>query len=389
MSFTSEVVAGGQPGDLCLVRLVRLGGDQREIGQDLADLAWSNHHIRPAPSPEPALTRARRKWRQAHWPELQARALGVADRWGLPTDDTVELATLPLGFPRAGCSVAWLPANRTTTAIPLLSRAFDFTTLTFNQFIGAPPQPGDEPFAGRAYILETRPASGHATLTVTAFDLLSAAVDGINDAGLVAALLSDDESTTAGQPGAGLEPTFAPAVGLSEVELCRYVLERCADVDQALEALRLARHYYFLHPQHFLVADPSGRSFVYEYGPAHNGEHVIWGDGTQIVTNHLLYRYPTVDDLPPEEGVGLTYARFRTLSSLFSGSAELSPEEIAQRHAAVRFTQPGLPVRTLWYALYDPQARSMRVSFHVRDAEQGEVRTPLQEFSLSQAPVVR
>jgi hypothetical protein len=80
---------------------------------------------------------------------------------GLPTDDTVELATLPLGFPHPGCSVAWLPADRTTTAAPLLSRAFDFTTLTFNQFIGVPPQPGDEPFAGRAYILEPRPPSGH------------------------------------------------------------------------------------------------------------------------------------------------------------------------------------------------------------------------------------
>jgi hypothetical protein len=33
-------------------------------------------------------------------------------------------------------------------------------------------------------------------MTVTAFDLLSGAVGGINDAGLVAALLSDDESTT-------------------------------------------------------------------------------------------------------------------------------------------------------------------------------------------------
>ena len=98
---------------------------------------------------------------------------------------------------------------------------------------------------------------------------------------------------------------------------------------------------------------------------------MIWGDGTQIVANHLLYRYPTVDDLPPGEGTGLTYARFRTLSSLFSGQAELSPEEIAQRHAVVRFTPPDVPVRTLWYALYDPEARSMQVSFHVRDAEHG------------------
>jgi hypothetical protein len=36
--------------------------------------------------------------------------------------------------------------------------------------------------------------------------------------------------------------------------MCRHVLERCADVDEAPDALRLAKHYYFLHLQHFLIA---------------------------------------------------------------------------------------------------------------------------------------
>ena len=128
---------------------------------------------------------------------------------------------------------------------------------------------------------------------------------------LVAALLADDDPTTGGAGAAGLEPTLGPAVGLSEVELCRDVLETCADVDEALEALRVARHCYFLHPQHFLIADRSGRSFVYEFSPARNGEHVLWGEGVQVVTNHLLYRYPTVADLPSGDGKGFTYARFR------------------------------------------------------------------------------
>jgi penicillin V acylase-like amidase (Ntn superfamily) len=96
----------------------------------------------------------------------------------------------------------------------------------------------------------------------------SRAVDDINDAGLVAALLSDDESTTGGSTGSGGEPTCAPAVGLHEVEVCRYVLERCADVDEALDAMWLAKHYYFFHPQHFLIADRSGRSFVFEISRA-------------------------------------------------------------------------------------------------------------------------
>jgi hypothetical protein len=383
MAFTSEIIAGGSPGDFGLVRHVRLEGDQQEIGNDLAEIAWSNHQVRPRPSDDQHLSRARRRWRELNWPALQERALGVAQRWGLRDDGEFELGSLPIGFPRTGCSVIWLPRTRTTTGASLLSRNFDFPTLTLNELIGAPPQTGDPPFAGTSYVLETRPTTGRAALTVTAFDLLSAAVDGINDAGLVAALLSDDESTTGGVSSTSLEPTFAPAAGISEVELCRYVLETCADVDEALEALHLARHYYFLHPQHFIVADPSGRSFVYEYSPAHNKEHVIWGEDVQIVTNHLLHRYARGDDLPADEGAALTYARFRALSTSFSDQARYSPDEIIERHGAVRFVRPDVPIRTLWYALYDTNARSMSVSFHIRDSKDGEIRTPMQEFALS------
>ena len=51
-------------------------------------------------------------------------------------------------------------------------------------------------------------------------------------------------------------------MGLSEVEFCRYVLETCATAEQALDAARVAHHYYLFHPEHFLVADRSGRAFV-------------------------------------------------------------------------------------------------------------------------------
>jgi hypothetical protein len=175
-------------------------------------------------------------------------------------------------------------------------------------------------------------------------------------------------------------------VGLSEIEFCRYVLETCASAEEALDAVRVARHYYLFHPEHFLVADRSGRAFVYEFAPGHNTEHVMWADGLQVLTNHLLYRYPAIADLPPGDGNGLTYARFRTLTSLFAGAGRYMPAQIADRHAAVRFTGPDTPVRTLWYALYDTERCTMNVSFHLRDAENGEIRTPQLTFSLQPAP---
>jgi Acyl-coenzyme A:6-aminopenicillanic acid acyl-transferase len=382
----SEVIAGGGAEDFALVRHVRLAGTQAEIGASIAGLAWANHGVRPQPSADPALTRARRKWREVHWPQLEERARGVADYWGLAYDDRTEAAALPVGFGRGGCSVVWLPPQRTCSGAATLSRAFDFSTLTLNQMLGAPRHEGDEPFCGRPYVLETRPASGYATLTITAFELLAGAADGINQAGLVAAMLSDDDSTIGGGTPAGADPTFAPAVGLSEIEFCRYVLETCATAEQALEAVRVARHYYLFHPEHFVVADRSGRAFVYEFAPGHNTEHVMWADGLQVLTNHLLYRYPAIADLPPGDGNGLTYARFRTLTSLFSGAGRYTPGQIAERHAAVRFTGPDTPVRTLWYALYDTERCTMNVSFYLRDTDHGEIRTPQLAFSLPPAP---
>lgn len=61
------------------MRHVRLEGTHAEIGSGIADLAWANHGVRPQPSADPELTRARRRWREVHWPQLEQRVHGVAD----------------------------------------------------------------------------------------------------------------------------------------------------------------------------------------------------------------------------------------------------------------------------------------------------------------------
>jgi hypothetical protein len=113
---------------------------------------------------------------------------------------------------------------------------------------------------------------------------------------------------------------------------------------------------------------------------------VRWADGLQVLTNHLLYRYPAAADLPPGDGNGLTYTRLRTLTSLFSGTGRYTPGEIAERHAAVWFASPDRPVRTLWYALYDTQRCTLTVSFYLRDSDHDEIRTPQLAFPLQPAP---
>jgi len=46
----SEVITGGEPGDHALVRHLELTGSQRDIGHDIAELAWSKT-ITCVPSP--------------------------------------------------------------------------------------------------------------------------------------------------------------------------------------------------------------------------------------------------------------------------------------------------------------------------------------------------
>jgi hypothetical protein len=64
---------------------------------------------------------------------------------------------------------------------------------------------------------------------------------------------------------------------------------------------------------------------------------------------------------------------------------QYTPEEIVTRHASIRFANHEVPIRTLWHVLYEPATASMTVSFHVRDSEAGEVRSPQLRFSLSPA----
>ena len=371
-----EIVGGGQPGDFCTVRHLTLSGDQESIGALLAESAERNDGVGPQPAPDPILTRARRRWRTHFYPELAARANGIARRWGVdPDGDRFELAMLPFGFPTAGCSVAWIPPDRTDSGTALVSRNFDFTTQTLSELLGRAPGPEEPTLAAHPYVIETYPDEGHATLIVCLFDLASGAVDGINDAGLVAALLADNEST-------GVEPTYSPQVGLGEHEICRYLLETCETVDDAIEALRVAKQYYEFVPCHYLVADRAGRAFVWEHSGAHNREHIVWADGPLVVTNHLLHRYRALGDLPAQPGNGATYDRARYLTAAINQPGRLDPEQLKDIHSCVRIGEPGVPVRTLWHVVYDPATLTMQISFHLADTATGERRTAYNTFRL-------
>ena len=218
-------------------------------------------------------------------------------------------------------------------------------------------------------MIELHPDEGYASVVIAIMDLMGA-MDGINEAGLAVALLADNETP---EP----EPTRTPQVGLAEQQVVRYLLDTCATVDEAKTALLLAKHYYVFTPCHFVVADRSGASFVWEHSPRRNHEVVVDADarvdGRLVCTNHLLHRWPDPSELPVETGpfgtAALTYRRWETLHAAMDPGAIVDRRDIHDHLAAVRFEAPVEGARTFWQALYDVEAASVDVSFYVVDVE--------------------
>jgi hypothetical protein len=299
---------------------------------------------------------------------MSAWSVGVADHFDIdPADHTVALDWLGTYELPAGCSVAYYPADATKDGRAVLSRNFDFPTATSTQLFGLPPVPGERPLAADPWVVELHPDDGYSSITVGIMDVLGA-MDGINEAGLAVALLADNETPDP-------EPTGAPRVGLAEQQVVRYLLDRCATVEEAKQALLIAKHYYFFTPCHFVVADRTGRSFVWEHSPRRNQELVVDRGPTSpsplVCTNHLLHRWPDPAQLPDDSGpigtAALTYHRWRLLADANRAGSLVDRDAIREQFASVRFTAPIAEARTFWHGLYDLEDASVELSFFRHD----------------------
>ncbi len=379
-----DIVAGGNPGDFTTVRHIRVAGTEREIGQALAIAARDAHGAAAGPrrAPDRAVQRARRTWFAANHPILHERMQGVGAAFGVdPTDDDWDLAWLGTYELPAGCSTVFYPGVGVKDGHNLLARNFDFPTLTYSEIVGRAAGSAEQPLASAPWVVECHPDGGYSSITIGIMDVLGA-MDGVNSAGLAVSLMADNES-------AAPEPSIVAQVGLSEQQIIRYLLDTCSTVDEAKQALLLAKQYYFFVPCHFLVADRSGRSFVWEYSPGHNREFIIEPspDRPTVCTNHLLHRWPdgaTLPDDPKLDGTAaLTYHRYRTLSAAVDPGPLVDRNDIRDHFAAVRFTAPVPMARTFWHAVYDLDDPSLAVSFYLRDEDGASRYTEPRRFGLS------
>lgn len=359
----------GSPEDFLAVRHLTLRGTQAEIGHALGAEAKARSDWSPPPI-DPIVARARRTWFARNWPQYAERTAGFAGAYGLPADAEVSFdnaSALPAG---SGCSALWTGST--------LGRNYDFFTMSWTQ-LGAvmageePVDDGTVPMASRPYVLTTIPDDGIASTSLS-MSTMDGATEGVNEAGLVVALLMAEVETAA-----PLVDDPGPQAGLSVLQVCRYLLDTCENVDEAKEALMLAKQYTHGAPCHYIVADASGRGFVHERGE-HDIEHFVEvADGPLCVTNHLLHRHPDLDALPEDTSdTMLTYQRLRTITK----EADAGPRDALD---AVSFAvEPGAPWRTLWRSVFDPAARTMSTRFYLGDGENGTARhSPELTFGVS------
>ena len=371
---TGGIVAGG-PTDFMTVRHVVAGGSQVTIGRALAEQAKSVYGWSPVAA-DRTKARARRRWFERNWPQHHARMQGVAEVYGIDYEaDEYHLDGIS-GVPNgSGCSAGYCPPQATTEGHALLGRNYDFFTTSmeavFAMLSGEPFEDTAPPMGSHPYVLSSTPDDGPAT-TVLTMDELDGCMEGVNEHGLAVALLIADAETASAPSDAG------PQVGLASAQLPRFLLDTCATVEQAKEALLDAKQYDMGTPLHYLVGDASGAAFVWERGSG-GEEHISEADGGALcLTNHLLHHNPDPRALPADTVESmLTYQRYRTLHDSIGGS--MSGERLRASLDEIRFdaaTADAYPIRTLWRTVFDLQQRTMATHFYLGDGETGPRYTP-------------
>lgn len=385
----------GQPGDFMTVRQLTIRGTNFEIGHGLGILAQERYGRIPAHlAANPLYAHARRVYIQRHYPIHWQRMRGVAAAFRLdPDDDRYDLTGLAyhtdLLVPTFGCSAVYYPPATTATGRGYLSRNYDFFigSMADVMHLPLPPEATRQlpPVMSEPYVMEWYPTDGgYASLAIHAFDTLAGTLDGLNSAGLVVSILADEEALAELGPKLEPHPGSLQVVGLHELAVMRLLLDTCATAAEAREALLTIKQHYRFMPCHYIVADRTGQSFIYENSTGRNVQYVIDGDGQpQVVTNFQLAKHPTLETMPNGTLTleNNAFWRYRVLTDqLARHQGGFTQEEMKANNACVNIRQlidvlsadplqrdvtAGATSRTVWHSLYDQQAGTVELSFYL------------------------
>jgi penicillin V acylase-like amidase (Ntn superfamily) len=368
--FSLKKVAGTKS-DLMIVRHLMVRGSNEAIGRKLAEIARKEHDAQLLKWNSNVIGQSQLKWFQANYPERMERAAGVRAAYGLSPKSPFDITSVPINMrPPMACSVVYYPGSTVGNGHSMLSRNYDFPKGTYSQLTGGKPYPGERSMTGDPYVIEMYPNKGYPSLFICAYDLVGGAIDGVNSKGVTVALLADDMSK---------KRTRGARLGLSEVDLPRFVLDRCASAKEARKLLMKAPYYATFTPCHYIIGDATGDSFIFEVD-VNDKPHIIDGNSKpQVITNHSIFEYG-VKGLPQ----GNSFDRYRNLlAEIGKRKGKLTPTDVKEINYCAAVPTNVQVAGTLWHAVYDLQNRSVKVSFCLsRTDEKKERRTPYLDFKL-------
>jgi hypothetical protein len=393
MPMTAPQLRAGNGETYATIREWRLRGTNREIGLALGLHGRDELKAAPAPCPDESRIRAQRGFFKTHFRPFHERMIGVADAFGLPVEQpTHDLAALWFDVQLPSCSAGFVPAKQTENGHSHVIRNMDLgVDLTGDV---------EHPASSRILALTMVPDEGYASSSAVVFDLMGA-MDGINEKGLVVICNSHGDYRLVGgfqpTPAYWCEPVRHPEPGLNELQVVRYLLDMCADTDEAKEALLSLRTYYAFTPSLYLIADARGRSVVFQKSPAGNRIIFTERDGEPlVVTNFAPSRFESDQALPEGDGLeqGFVYTRYRIMRQGIEETTPLTRVRLTGITRAASFdalceplSEDGAhPVRTVYTSIYDIEARSMSLSCYLGEADAGTVHSDPVTFVLSDAP---
>ena len=360
-----RIIAGG-PDKSLEVRHVVLRGSNEQIGRALTEIARERYGVKLERADDPGRVGAMRMFLARNYPILLERMRGVAAAFGKSVDDDqYDFAALGFTDLKAGCSIIHVPPASSANGKSVVSRDYDFTTGNLSYgFL----QPGMLHPTARPYLMELHPDKGYASIAMYAYDFLSGVIDGMNSEGLIVTMAMDNEINKK-----GTEPTRGPAVGLGELQTMRMLLDTCANVDEAKDALMATKQYYQYVPVHYLVADRHGNAFVWEYSQVHNKEYIVENPGKLLVMTNFTLHAHLENGLPPSPATAKPVCKRYAYLTEHLAAGKLDDRTIREFHQAcdaqasqeVDPSQP--PERTFWNIFYYPEERRVRVSYYLGD----------------------
>ena len=355
VGFEERVICGGKPDQYLTVRHAVMKGSQFEIGQWMVELAKKYFAHTNFPSEDPLTIELQRGFMREHWLAHYERMRGAAHAAGQTFEDNgTNFTRLYCDYGSPGCSNVYFPCNKTIDGHAYLSRNFDFAI-------------SDEPVSSRQpFLLESYPDVGIPSLFICLYDLLGAALDGMNAEGLGVALLMDYETNFKNNV---TEPLLDGGIGLAPLNIVRFLLETCSTADDAKKALLTTQQHLPDGSLHYIIGDRHGNGFVWEgYAFERAADKITERKEEALaVTNHLLGPAETLstDDVKESQ-----YRLDRLQTEIVRHGGPFTRDDIRRINQCVSasvIAKDAVPARTLWYSLYDLEDLTLDIDFYVKD----------------------